>query len=354
MALTNYATGNALTVKAWAKKLYAEALKQTWFSRLTGTGSNSVIQMHDDLKKQAGDQITYGLRMQLTGDGTQGDATLEGNEEALTTYSDAVIINQIRHAVRSNGKMSEQRVAFNVRDESMKGLSDWWADRWDTSLFNHLCGNTVQTNTLFTGNNAVVAPDANHQLWGGSATTDQGLGSGDTFVLTLLDKAVARAKTLTPAIRPVRIDGEDYFVAILHPHQVYNLRTNTNAGQWLDIQKAAMAGMKSADSPIFTGMLGIYNQCILFESSRLTLGVHSTAGTAVASTRRAVFCGAQAASMAFGRGVGEGQKFGWQEEEFDYGNQLGVSAGSVFGIKKSRFNSADFANIVISTYAAAV
>lgn len=33
-------------------------------------------------------------------------------------------------------------------------------------------------------------------------------------------------------------------------------------------------------------------------------------------------------------------------------NELGVSAGSIFGLKKTVFNSADFATITASTYAA--
>lgn len=35
---------------------------------------------------------------------------------------------------------------------------------------------------------------------------------------------------------------------------------------------------------------------------------------------------------------------------FNYGNELGVAAGLIFGIKKSVFNSADFGTIVISSY----
>jgi hypothetical protein len=59
--------------------------------------------------------------------------------------------------------------------------------------------------------------------------------------------------------------------------------------------------------------------------------------------------------FATGRDVGEGQqdKFSWVEESFDYGNQLGVSAGSIFGMKKTRFNSTDFATFVVSTYSPA-
>jgi hypothetical protein len=43
----------------------------------------------------------------------------------------------------------------------------------------------------------------------------------------------------------------------------------------------------------------------------------------------------------------------WFEELFDYGNQLGVSAGAIFGVKKTRFNNKDFGTIVVPTYAAA-
>ena len=43
----------------------------------------------------------------------------------------------------------------------------------------------------------------------------------------------------------------------------------------------------------------------------------------------------------------------WFEELFDYGNQLGVEAGMIWGLKKSVFNSMDYANIVIASYAIA-
>ena len=42
----------------------------------------------------------------------------------------------------------------------------------------------------------------------------------------------------------------------------------------------------------------------------------------------------------------------WYEELFDYGNQYGVSAGMIWGAKKTVFNSADFGTVVIATYAA--
>ena len=60
--------------------------------------------------------------MQAGADGIVGDGTLEGNEEALITYTDNLLINQLRNAVRSAGKMSEQRIPWSVREEAMTGL----------------------------------------------------------------------------------------------------------------------------------------------------------------------------------------------------------------------------------------
>lgn len=347
MTTTAYGVNHPLAVKVWSRKLFQEALKACWLYKFMGTDSRAAVQIQNDLKKGPGDKITIGLRMQLTGAGILGDATLEGNEEALTVYNDAVFINQLRHAVRSDGKMTQQRVPFSIREEARQGLADWWSDRIDTALFNHLAGNTGQTNLAYTGGNATTAPTSNNIYYANGHASEASVASASAsniMKLSFIDVAVEKAKTNSPLIRPLKVNGEDKFLCFLHPYQVTDLRQNTNSGQWLDIQKAAMAGMQSSKSPIYTGALGEYNGTILHESTRVpfvTAGVY-----------RAVFCGAQAASIAFGQDNGPNQ-MSWIEELFDYGNQLGVSAGCIFGTKKMVFNSQDFGTVVIATYAAA-
>jgi N4-gp56 family major capsid protein len=264
-----------------------------------------------------------------------------------------VLIDQIRHAVRSSGKMSEQRVPFSVREEARLGLQDWWADRLDTSFFNHLCGYSLETNTLYTGNNATLKEDTAHRVLPSTVTSDEGsLSTTDVFSLAYIDAAVEKAKTATPVIRPITEGGEKFYVVFLHPYQVYNLRTSTNTGQWLDIQKAALtSGQRFADNPIFTGALGVYNNCILHESVRIRTGI-DTANATKPNLRRAVLCGAQSLVFAYGQDSSGGEMT-WVEELFDYGNQLGVSAGLQFGIKKVRFNAVDFGTILIPSYAVA-
>lgn len=357
MATTQFGVNHALAVKLWAKKLAVEALKATSWGPFVGEDANSLIQIKSETQKGPGDQVTFGLRAQLTGRGVQGTETLEGNEEALTLYNDAVVINEIAHAVRSGApnSISQQRVPFNIREEALDGLKDWFANRFDTWFFNQMCGFTPETDTIYTGNQAVIAPDASHRIWSETSTTaDEDLDStGDTFNVNLINTAVERAKTLTTPIRPIKMGGKEWYVCFLHPYQVTDLRNDANTvGSWFDIQQSALQGGEITNNPIFTGALGVINQTILLENSRVTNGVNSSTGAADTDTRRAVFCGAQAAAIAFGQNNGP-DEYTWVEQMFDYERQLGVSAQTIAGLKKTRFNSADYGVITISTYAVA-
>jgi len=356
MATTAFGVNHPLAVKLWAKKLFHEVTGEGFLKAVLGEGSDALVQIRTETKKSAGDKITYGLRMLLSGDGVSGDATLEGQEEALTLYNDSLFIDQLRHAVRSSGKMSEQRVPFDVRDENKMGLADWWKERLEVSLANQLTGNTGQANTVYTGNNATTAPSTvsgtTRLIVGGSETAEASLSATTTHAIKLadLDKAVAIAKVQSPRIRPINVDGKRMYVAFLHPYQIYQLRRDAStAGNFYDVQKAMLQGGKISNNPIVTGADFIYNNVIVREWSYLptTVGASNNA-----LYRRGVFCGAQAAAFAVGQGGSE-TKMDWKEERFDYGNQLGVAAGMIFGIKKTVFNSNDFSTIVLSGYAPA-
>lgn len=353
MAVTSFATGDALAVKLWSKKVSVEALKQTWAYKFMGKDDNSVIQVFDDTQKSAGDRIRIPLRRLLSATGVQGDATLEGQEERITYYSDDVFINQLRHAVREGGRFSRQLIPFDVREHARLALQDWWADRVDTWFFNQITGNTNQSDTRYTGNQSTIAADSDHQIYAGGATTDQSLSNSATykFTMTLLDVAVEKAKTLAVPIRPIMVGGEAKYVAFLHPYQVTDMRTNVSTGQWYDIQKAAMQGGQISKNPIYTGALGEYNGVIMHSAVRIP---QFSAGNALSADggRIAVLAGAQAVGCAFGRGSSP-ERYEWVEDYFDYENQFGVAAGCIGGMKKMVFNGSDFATITMRTWAQA-
>lgn len=347
---TNYGLNHPLAIKKWSNELMSESLKKTHALQFMGKGKDSLITIKTDLTdKEGGDRIRVGIRSQLRGAGVEGDGTLEGNEEALETFYQDVLINQLRHAVRSGGKMSEQRVPFSVRDEARDGLADWWADRIDTAFFNQLCGNTAATDGRYVGFNATAAPDADHITYHASGSTTEGSISNTTvarFNLTAIDTAVEKAKVAKNALRPLNIGGKKHYVMFIHPFQVTSLRTSTATGLWQDIQKSAIQGGETTGNPIFTGALGMYNNVVLHESTRIPVSPSN------ASVYRAVLCGAQAGCIAFGRGFGK-EVFNWVEELFDYKNKLGVAAGAQYGMVKTRFDGSDYGTVVVPTWATA-
>jgi N4-gp56 family major capsid protein len=389
-----FGTNDDLAVKVWAKKLFVESLKATQMDKFIGTGSDSVIQVRDELSKGAGDTLHYGLRMQLSGAGIAGDSTLEGQEESLVTYRDTITVNQLRHAVKVVGNMSQQRISFDLRAEAQAGLVDWWSQRLDTAFINQLAGNTNPTNTnsIYSGMNSVLIPTVTQASSGVSnyLASDYAVLPDDltavgncssvdlaevelaadgpfdaasqakfAFNLRMLDKAVIKARTLPTPIRPIKLNGMDCYVAFLHPYQVYDLRRNTATGQWMDIQKAALQGGQITKNPLFTGAVGMYSGVVIHEDARVPYGISTDINGAhnthlgSAGIARGIFCGAQSGCIAFGRAYGysgSNIKFKWTEVLNDYENQLGVSSALVFGMKKTQFNSKDFGTIVMSSY----
>ena len=358
MAVTTYPVNHPAVVKTWSKRIAREGLKETMAYKFMGTSSNSMIQVFDEVSKGAGDKVTVPLRMQLTGRGvTEGEA-LEGNEEALSVYTDSLFINEMRHAARVRGIIDAQRIPWSAREEAALGIKDWYSDRIDTQLANQLCGVSTEVDTIYTGFNSATAPstgtgrDRRHIIYqqddNGSHSAESSLSTSDTFSLRILDRCVQIAKTASPLIRPIKVGSSSYYVCFIHPDQVKDLRTNTNTGDWLDLQKTAMSGGDIMDNPIFTGALGVYNGVVLHEWTRLPA---ITTGQGAETGRRAVFCGAQAVAMAWGKGYSEEPKY--REEMFDYDAEMGVAVETILGAKKMVFNSKDFATIAISTYAPA-
>ena len=364
MSVTTYGVNDALANKLWSKKLDVETSKATAIAPLIGTSSNSIIQLKNETQKAAGDKVTFGLRTQLIGDGVTEGETQEGNEEALSTFSDALYINELAHAVRVKNEQTidAQRVPFSLREEANAGLVDWYADRLSMMFFLQVCGynaptvafegRTVTLTAKHWGFNSILTPSTNRIIRAGAQATDQALTSADVFTLDLIDKAVEKAKLANPKIRPVMVNGEKHYVMYLHPIQVTDMRTNTSTGQWLDIQKAAER--RGSSNPIFDGSLGVYNNVILREAEHVMPGVRSDTSAQITTVRRAVLLGAQSAVCAFGMKTAP-QKYKRVEELFDYQRELGVGVQTVLGMKKTRFdnNSEDFGSVVVSTYAAA-
>jgi N4-gp56 family major capsid protein len=325
-----------------------------------------------DLESDAGETIYYDLSMQITGTPVEGDARIDEaysgpGDVALTFYTDQVHIDQSRQGVSAGGRMTRKRTIHDLREIALKRQSDYWGRLFDEELFMYLSGargsnaDFIQASN-YTGraSNAFSAPDAEHYMLGGDATaitkSTGDIAVGDVMTLALIDKLVTTATMMgggaggTPAILPISYDGEQSYVLVMNPYQVYDVRRNANTGEWLDIQKAAAAA-EGRKNPIFRGSLGMYNGVILHEHKSIVRFDDMGPGSNV-DVARALFLGDQAGVLAFGS-TGKGLRFDWHEETVDRGNEIVITAGCIWGAKKTTFNSKDFGVIAVDTAAKA-
>lgn len=369
MAVTTIGVGDAKAVKRYALGLAVDVGKKAYFNKKfmgEGVDSPTPIQTLPYLENEAGDEISYDLSMQLKMKPIQGDNTLRGKEEDLKFYTDTMKIDQMRGGVNTGGKMTRKRTIHDLRKTAKTRQGEWWSRLFDETLFMYLSGargsnSAFIEDTDFTGyaGNSFTAPDTQHIMYGGSATSKASLVSTDKMSLTLIDKLVARASMMgggtsgIPAISPVEIDGEEHYVLLMNPWQEYDLRGGTATGQWLDIQKASAAA-EGRKSPMFSGGLGMYNNVILHSHKNVVIYDDYGAGSDV-DAARALFMGRQAAVVAFGS-PGTGMRFDWNEEMEDRGNQVVITTGSIFGVKKSSYTidgtRRDFGVIAADTAAA--
>lgn len=355
MSMTEFALNDPLAVQRWSTSLSYEAAKNAYFSKFIGPSKEHLIMVKDELNKGAGEKITFGLRMKLNNPGIEGDNLIEGHatgEEALAFFNDSVFIDQLRKSTKSKGKMTEQRVPYNLRAEGRDALANWWAEEMDEQMFVYLSGarginaDFHQADT-WTGraNNAIQAPDVGHIIYGGDATGAADMSDADNMEIGLVEKLVTIAETVDPMVQPFRVGGEKKFVLLMHTYQAYQLRTSVTENDWMDIH---MATDRGKDALMYQNALGEYGGVILHKH-RNCIRFDDYGGAALPAAR-ALFLGAQAGVIAYGQGSATG-RYNWHEEMDDRGNALAITAGAIFGIKKVRFNSKDFGVVAVDTHA---
>ena len=371
MANTTFESSDALTVKKWASKLGYDVVYRTELSSMIGEDENSIIHMKNELTKGPGDQVTFALAKKLTQAGFTAREVAEGNGEAASLYSESILINELGFVVsipNEGRSIDTQRIPIKLRQWAKNALQTIVAERMSVTFFGHVCGYTVQnaSGVKYNGHNTITAPTSGRHIWraaasGESNTSDANIESDDTMSLNMVDHMRETAETLTSPIRPINIEGNyeaggtdisgGRYVMYLHPYQVTDLRTSTDTGQWLDIQKAALMGGQTSKNPIYSDALGEYNNVLLKKSNHVTQGIAAD-GSAITTVRRSVLLGAQACSIAYGKDGGP-TTYNWNEELLDHKRVLEVSTFCLWGLSKNIFDANDFGCVVGSTYAAA-
>jgi N4-gp56 family major capsid protein len=343
------------TVKKWATSMAVQIGKESWFtSKMAGEGmeSRKPIQQIDDLESSAGDEVTYDLLMPMSMEPRIGDETLDGHEQDMKYYTAELRIDQVRGGVNAGGRMSAKRTLRNLRQDAKRLMKDWWVRLMDELYFIYLSGtvgNGLSTRLVPSTNgifniNALSAPDTQHQLYGGTATSLASITTSDGMTLRLVDKAVAKAETMGAdgsdelSMVKCNVDGENIYTMVMHTWQFDAMKTSTTTGQWLDIQKAAAAA-QGQKNPIFKGTVGDYGGVIMHKHRNVIRRSDGGAGANL-PVARALFLGAQAAVVSYGDNGG-GARYKWTEEVKDHGNQVAIGSYAIMGIKKSTYSSKD-------------
>lgn len=369
MARYQTTTSDAQTIKLFERTLIPEVLKETQFGQFVG----SIISVKNELGAGKGDKVTYQLGLNSTGVGITEGESVDSNESIWTEYTDSLVVNELYEAYLVDGPdtIGQKRRGYDLRKEAYLRLKNWHKASLDIAFFNQLAGNTATTIsgsavdgrsysgthlTKALGFNTATAPSTNRVIRAGNAASDSALTSSDTFSLGLIDAAVEKAATATPYIAPITVNGEERYICFISPEQMVDLKRDTStAVQWLDLATARLQGGDIKDNPLITGAAGVYNRTLIIESTRVPTGV-SPGNAAVANTRRAIFCGKDALAAAFSAGSspsgGAEPQAKFVETKKDADRLLQVTAGMIFGMKKTVFDSEDYATIVLSTYAA--
>ena len=363
MANTNFGTLTGDQLQAWSRDFWRVARNASFINQFAGTGQNAAVQRITELtKSEKGTKANLTLLADMTGDGITGDNTLEGNEEALRAYDITIELDQLRFANRIAGRVADQKTIVNFRETSRDMLAYAMADRIDQLAFltlsgvayTHKTNGALRTTSATTGHELVdlefasdvSAPTTNrHRRVSGTT-----LAAGDTTAVTATDKLAYRhivelkAYAKDNYIRGMRAAGnQEVFHLFVTPQQMADLKLDSDF-----LANVRNAGVRGPSNELFAGSSSLMVDGVMvhefrhvFSTEGATTGTSANAGAAGyqwgvdadVNGARALFVGAQALAMA---DIGLPEIV---EDTFDYGNQLGISVGKIFGLRKPKYNA---------------
>lgn len=317
-------SSSAVTVKKLIEnKLWKQALIDSFWAPFHGTDMNSLVQKRTNLTKEAGKGEVFTIRKKLVGAGVEGDAQLEGNEEALDTASFETSLQIYRHATKLKKGLTAQYDEFNMPQEAQNALKDWMAEKIDDKHFEAIYAN--HTNIVY----------------GGDASSLGTIEAADKVTPTLLRKINAQAKTgfgrrINPLV-PVKYKGKSYYIFLAHPYAIYDLKEDTDMKQYMI--NALPSSM--TENPIFSGADFIFDGLVIISHEKVAIGNNGGAGSVPYSKN--LLLGAQ--SLLFTEG--KRPRIIPQTGDYDYISSYGIEA--IFHVDKPKFDSFDHGSIEVIT-----
>jgi N4-gp56 family major capsid protein len=367
--MANSVSIDALRQELWSKELLDDVQRDVEnVMQFMGEGQNNVVNVSRDLAKNKGDTQTFGLVARLTGAGVTGDSELEGNEESMSSYSEQVLIDQIRNAVRLNGKLDAQKTVYDQIKAGRENLRMWMKEFICRQIFLKLGGVTnttlVDTNGVVVGTRAAWSntpdyiPDADEAAGVGNryicaeTTGTDALAAADTMTLDIVTSAATKAQLANPKIQKIQSGGDSFYVMYLHPLCARDIRKSSD---WKTAQQNARE--RGDKNPVFRGALGYWSNVLLLENEFVPWLDVSVAGNSFRGAATGTDCAVDCARNLL---VGQSAVIMAEAsnpdalvvETFDYKNKDGVAANWIGGIQKAMFNSLEYGVIAVDAAAA--
>ena len=339
MADTSAATG--LTVQQWDDKFFTESLNANIFKPFMGTKENNIIQVKEDLTKKKGDSVTFALVNKLSNAAVTGSSTLEGNEEALTSRSHKVTVDQKRNGVRVS-ELQDQFSAIDLRDAAKSALMNWETELCRDDVIAALASiNGVAYGAATeTQKDAWLVDNADRVLFGAAksnnASNDHSASlanidnTNDKLTAAAITLMKRIAKTASPKVRPIKprsggVTSDSYMMFV--PSLV--LRDLTSDAAFLQANREARQRGKL--NPIFAGADYIYDNVAIIEVE--DIATLTGVGASSIDVAPAYLCGAQAIGMAWAKRPQS------VTEDFDYNDKHGCAIRQIYAIEKLIFGS---------------
>ena len=140
MAITQFASSDLQTVKLWSNRIYRDFVTDT--GMLAAMMEAGVVSKQEKTQNEAGDQVRISFLQRQTGPGLIGDQAATGNENALTYFTEDCVINQLRYpiAIPNIMTISQQRVLYDLPEDTYKVSMDWLAQRGIVSVLYQMAG----------------------------------------------------------------------------------------------------------------------------------------------------------------------------------------------------------------------
>lgn len=337
-----------------------------------------------DLRKMAGDEITFDLINPMGGKPIMGSNNAEGLGRSMSFSQDRLRINQARYPISAGDTMTQQRTPHELRSLAREQGQAYMDRLSDQLTLVHMAGargfhNNIEWSVPPASDadfaaitiNTVKAPTKNRHFMSTGSGIELVAAAGNEITIATTDvmnaDVVDAIRTYVDSMPlpppPVIFEGDKMasdspLRVLLVSSEQYTAFVQSTGFRTL--QANAMARAQNAgNNPLFMGEAGLWNgilivkmpkpirfyagdeikHCASYTSETETAGdLVPAAFSTTHAVDRAILLGGQALAEAWGKHVKTGSPFFWSEKELDHGDKLEVLVGAINGRSKIRFD----------------